>query len=115
MKIDVHTLIGDDCITLDDGQKVHDQILPELKAGHPVELDFEGVGVFASPFFNAAFGQLLKDLPGDDLNRLITIDNLNPVGMSVLKRVIENSKKYYSDPKYRRIVNKVLDEQAANG
>ena len=115
MKIDVHTLIGDDCITLDDGQKVHDQILPELKEGHPVELDFEGVGVFASPFFNAAFGQLLKDLPGDDLNRLITIDNLNPVGMSVLKRVIENSKKYYSDPKYRRIVNKVLDEQAANG
>ncbi len=114
MKIDVHALIGEDCITLDDGQKVHDLILPELKAGRPVEIDFEGVGVFASPFFNSAFGQLLKDFPGDDLNRLIKVVNLNSVGMSVLKRVIENSKKYYSDPKYRRIVNRVLDEQAAN-
>lgn len=114
MRIDVHALIGEDCITLDDGQKVHDLILPELKAGRPVEIDFEGVGVFASPFFNAAFGQLLRDLPVEDLNRLIKVDNLNPVGRSVLKRVIENSKKYYSDPKYRRVVNRVLDEQAAN-
>jgi len=114
MKIDVYDLIGEDCITLDDGQQVYERILPELREGRTVELDFSKVGVFASPFFNAAFGQLLKNLPGDDLNRLLNITNLNPVGMSVLRRVIENSKKYFSDPKYRRIVNKVLDEQAAN-
>jgi hypothetical protein len=114
MKIEVHALVGEDCITLDDGQKVYVQILPELKAGRPVEVDFQGVEVFASPFFNAAFGQLLRDFPGDDLNRLLEVTNLNPVGMSVLRRVIENSKKYFSDKKYRRIVDKVLDKQAAN-
>lgn len=112
MKIEIRTLVGEDCITLEDGQKVYEQLLPELKAGRPVEVDFQGVEVFASPFFNAAFGQLLRDFTGDDLNHLLTVTNLNPVGMSVLRRVIENSKRYFGDKKYRRSVNKVLDRAA---
>lgn len=114
MKIEIHTLVGEDCITLEDGQKVYDQLLPELKAGRPVEVDFEGVAVFASPFFNAAFGQLLRDFTPDDLNRLLKVTHLNPVGLSVLQRVIENAKRYFADKKYRRVVNKVLNKQAAN-
>lgn len=54
-------MIGANCITLDDGQQVYNAIHPELTAGHPVELDFDRVEIFASPFFNAAIGQLLKD------------------------------------------------------
>ncbi len=114
MKINVSTLVGEDCITLEDGQKLYDQILPEIKTGQPVEVDFQDVAVFASPFFNAAFGQLLRDFTADDLNRLLKVTHLNPVGMSVLRRVIENSKKYFADKKYRRVVNKVLNKQAAN-
>ncbi|WP_292870942.1 STAS-like domain-containing protein [Nostoc sp. LPT] len=34
-------------------------VYPELLAEHQVELDFAGVEIFASPFFNFAIGQLL--------------------------------------------------------
>jgi hypothetical protein len=48
----VHETVGVDAITLDDGQSIYERIKPELAAGHEVALDFDGVSVFASPFFN---------------------------------------------------------------
>ena len=111
MKYVVYSLIGENCITVDDGQKVYDLIHPDLVAGHPVELDFAGVSVFASPFFNAAIGRLLKDIKPEDLNRLLKVSNLIPVGMDVLKRVIENSKQYYSDKSIRKALDDILSEQ----
>jgi STAS-like domain of unknown function (DUF4325) len=36
----------------DSGQQLHDLIHPQLLEGNPVELDFTGVQIFASAFFN---------------------------------------------------------------
>lgn len=114
MKIDIHKIIGENCITLEDGQKVYDLIHPELSAGRAVELDFMNVTVFASPFFNSAIGRLLKDIKPDDLNRLLKITKLIPAGLTVLKRVIENSKEYYSNGAVRKALDEVLLDQAEN-
>jgi len=112
MKYNIHKTICENCITLEDGRKVYDKIHPELVSEHMVELDFSGVTVFASPFFNAAIGLLLKDIKPEDLNRLLKVSNLTPVGMDVLKRVIENSKQYYSDDKTRKALDDILSEKA---
>ncbi|MBI4653582.1 MAG: STAS-like domain-containing protein [Nitrospirae bacterium] len=114
MKVDVFKVTGENCITLEDGHKIFDMIHPELSAGRVVELDFENVKIFASPFFNSAIGRLLKDFKSEDLNRLLKITNLTPTGMSVLKRVIENAKEYYSNPEMRKAVDDVLLEQSQN-
>jgi len=114
MRVDIHGLIGENCITLEDGQKIFDLIHPELLTGNVVELNFENVTVFASPFFNSAIGRLLKDIKPDDLNRLLKITNLVPAGLTVLKRVIENSKEYYSNEGARKARDEVLLEQAEN-
>jgi hypothetical protein len=112
MKLMVKDVVGENAITLDDGQNVFDRIKPELAAGRVVELDFTGVAVFASPFLNAAVGQLLKDLKPDALNRLLSVTNLAPTGGEVLARVIENAKRYYSSPDYREAQAKVLGDMA---
>ena len=112
MKYKIRDLVGENCMTPDDGQKVYDSIHPELVAHHPVELDFTGVDIFASPFFNFAIGQLLKDIQLDKLNLLLKVSHLNPVGMQVIERVIENSKQYYSNENIRKAVDEVLREQA---
>jgi hypothetical protein len=114
MKVDVFKEIGENCITLEDGNKIYDMIHPELSTGNNVELDFENVKIFASPFFNSAIGRLLKNLKSEDLNRLLKITNLTPTGMTVLKRVIENAKEYYSNPDMRKAVDEVLLEQSQN-
>ncbi|MCU0542141.1 MAG: STAS-like domain-containing protein [Oscillatoriaceae cyanobacterium Prado104] len=112
MRQNIHDLIGKACMTPDEGQKVYELIYPELIANRPVELDFSRVEIFASPFFNFAIGQLLRDIPSDTLNRMLKFSNLNSVGRQVLKRVIENSKQYYSNENTRKAVDEVVSEQA---
>jgi hypothetical protein len=112
MKCVIRETTGDDAITMDDGQEVYDRINPELIAGRAVELDFDGVAVFASPFFNAAIGQLLKDIDPDSLNRLLRIENLSPLGHDVLRRVIDNSKRYYASKEFRDVQARVLQQLA---
>ena len=112
MKHEIFTLIGKNCITPGDGQKVYDLVHAELLADRPVEIDFAGVEIFASPFFNFAIGQLLRDIQPEKLNRLLKVSNLNQVGKQILKLVIENSKRYYSDPDFRSRVDQVISEQA---
>lgn len=111
MKLSVYALVGENCLTMEDGQKIYDLIYPELQAGRAVELDFDKAKVFASPFFNFSIGRLLKDIKPEGLNRLFKVTNLVPVGREVLKRVIENSKKYYSDENTRKALDAVLLEQ----
>jgi len=102
-------IAGEDAITLEDGQNVYDRIYPELAAGRDVELDFAGVSVFASPFFNAALGKLLRDLKADDLNRLLRVTNLLSSGRAAAQRAIENAKRYFAEPNYRKAQKDVLE------
>ncbi len=112
MKHEILTLICKYCITPEDGQKVYDLVYPQLLADQLLELDFVGVEIFAAPFFNFAIGQLLRDIQPEKLNRLLKVSNLNQVGKQILKLVIENSKRYYSDPDFRNRLDQVISEQA---
>lgn len=111
MTYKIYDLIGENCMTPDEGQKIYDLIHPQLVDNNPVELDFERVNICISPFFNFAIGRLLKDIDADTLNRLLTVSNLNPVGKQVLKVVIDNAKRYYSDDNFRNAVDRVIKEQ----
>ncbi len=112
MKITILDTIGKNCITFEDGDSLYQVVHPELLASRDVELDFGGVEVLASPFFNAAIGRLLKDISAETLNRSLKVHSLSPAGMKVLKRVIENSKEYYSDPDKRQKLNEILSESS---
>lgn len=112
MKYEICKLIGENCMTPDDGQKLYDLIYPRLATGESVELDFTGVNICISPFFNFAIGQLLRDIQPDTLNCLLKFSNLNTVGKQALKVVIENAKRYYSDNTLREAVDRVLIRQS---
>jgi len=113
MRLRIQDLIGSQrCIIKEDGQRVYDAIYKILKSGETVNLDFSGITQFASPFFNFAIGQLLKDIKVDELQRLLHIENLDPTGKLVVERVIENASRYHTDVDYRRIVDDILEQQA---
>ncbi len=112
MKYIVKDQIGENGITLQDGQKVFEVIFPELSQNHEVELDFTDVKIIASPFLNAAIGQLLRDLSSDELNRLLKITNLSVLARPVLKRVIENAKQYYANDAIRQAIETVVEIEA---
>ena len=112
MKITIKDKIGPRCIIKEDGQKIFDEIHEPLKRGDIITLDFEGVSQFASPFFNFAIGQLLKDITEESLRSLLQIVNLNETGKLVVERVIENAAKYHGNKDYRKIVDDILEQQA---
>jgi hypothetical protein len=111
MKLDVKEIAGTNCITLSDGQSLYEKIFPELKAGRAVELSFKDVRVYASPFFNAAIGQLLRDISATTLNDLLKVSDLPPNGVDTLKKVIENSRSYYSSGENQKAVTEALKEE----
>ena len=112
MKYKIYDLIGENCMTQQAGQQVYDLIYPELQAGQPVELDFAQVRRFLSVFFNFALGQLLRDIKAEDLDRLLIVSNLNPIGQQAYDRVLENAQHYYSDEMYRKAVDEMVQEQS---
>lgn len=114
MAYKIYETTGEYATDADSGQYFYDLIHPQLLDGQPVELDFSGVSVFASAFFNFAIGQLLQDLSSERLNECLKVTNLSPNGYSILNRVIDNAKHYYSDPQYQQAVDTVLEEYAAS-
>ncbi|MBI5930397.1 MAG: STAS-like domain-containing protein [Chloroflexi bacterium] len=114
MNYSIKENVGANGITLQDGQKVYDAIYPELKEKHKVTLDFAEVRIVASPFLNAAIGQLLRDLSPDDLNHYLKFVNLPPVTRPILKRVIDNAKEYYGSDQVRQAVDEAIGEEVNN-
>lgn len=114
MHINVKELVGENAMTLDDGEVIYARIYDPLKQGETVELDFDGVQVFASPFFNAGIGRLLADLTADGLNARLKFEHLSDFGARVLRRVIENAKDYYAaSAEQREAIDRIARDNAA--
>lgn len=112
MKILMKDIFGIRCIALSDGQKLHDLIIGELKNGNPVDLDFEGIKQFASPFFNLSIGQIMTEISEGEFRRLLTLENLDDTGKFVVGQVISNASIYHGDADHKKIVDEILDRQA---
>lgn len=112
MRVDVKSIVGDSALTLEDGQRIYSFIKPYLLKGQRVDLDFYEITLFASLFFNAAIGQLLRDLQPEALNRLLTIENLNASGLETMKRSIANAKMFYASDDFQKVQSEVLRAMA---
>lgn len=112
MDMKIKDFIGQRCITSEDGQRVYDKVCLKLKAAEDVQLDFDGVTVFASPFFNFAIGQLYRDFSGEVLRKHLKAENLSSNGAMILNRVIKNSKAYYENPEHRKAVDEAMKRLA---
>ena len=50
MEINIRQDLGENCMTLKQGQSLYDAIYPQLQSGETVELDFMGVRIFRLTF-----------------------------------------------------------------
>ena len=108
MKITVFEVIGEFAVATADGQNLYERMIGLLARHETIELDFAGVRVVATPFFNAAVGRLLKDVSPEELHKKISFNNLSAAGQRTLATVVENAKQYYHDPGAREALDKIL-------
>lgn len=90
---------GSLCVASDDGKLVHDKIAPLLREGKKVALSFTQVDTVISAFLNAAIGQLYGEFKEEDIREQLTVRDMAPEDLVLLKRVVENAKAYFKDPK----------------
>lgn len=110
--IHVSDIVGVNAISMQSGSRLYEAISPEILASKSVELDFEGVELFASPFFNSSIGLLLKDVEITVLQDTLKIKNLSTVGHQLLNHVINNAIKFYASDskKISAAVNPIHDD-----
>lgn len=87
------------CISAEDGQKVFEKIVPLLKEGKKITLSFERVDILISLFLNVAIGQLYDTFSEEDIRALVKVAGLDDDDIEMLRRVVENAKRYYSNQK----------------
>lgn len=114
MKYEIGKLIGQYCMTVEDGEKIYDLIRPHVLAGQPVELDFAGVDTCTPPFLGPAIGDLLRDISLEDLHRLLKVSNMDELSTNFLEFTIEELHLYYTDETYRQLIDDRM-ERYGNG
>lgn len=112
-KIIIKELLGGDiAISMAKGKNLYDLLLQNINNHDKIILDFDGVTIFASPFFNASIGYLLKDFDIKDLQLKLSFTNLNGVGLNLLNLVISNAIQTYekvkADPNYEKFINSTV-------
>jgi hypothetical protein len=112
IRVRVFDIVGGPlCVSADDGQAVHDKIAPLLRDGHKVTISFEKVKTMISAFLNAAVGQLYGEFSEDQIRDLVSVRDMEPEDLVLLKRVVENAKAYFRDPeRYRTAVQPISDD-----
>lgn len=89
---------GSLCISAEDGQKVFEKIKQFLDNEQRVMVSFEKVTMLISLFLNAAIGQLYGSFSEERIRKFVEVTGLAPEDLVILKQVVDNAKKYYSNP-----------------
>lgn len=97
------------CVASGDGQKVYERLGSALKEGKSVLLSFHNVSTLTSAFLNAAIGQLYGEFSENQIRSLLTVQDMQPDDLALLKRVVETAKEYFKDPqKFDKAVRDTL-------
>jgi hypothetical protein len=86
------------CVSSADGQLVYDKIAPLLREGRKVVLSFAQVETLISAFLNTAIGQIYGEFTEESVRERLTVRDMLPEDVALLKRVVENAKAYFRDP-----------------
>lgn len=85
------------CVSADDGQLVHDKIKPLLQSGKCIKVSFAGVTDIISAFLNAAIGQLYGEFTEERIRELLSVQDMTPDDMDLLRRVNDNALLYFKN------------------
>ena len=108
MNIKLIQLIGERCITAEQGQKLLAEIEPRLRAGESVTIDLANVKALLSLFLNNAIGPLFKHFDRQQLDRLLSFENPSESQRLTLDLILKNSEAYHRDPKNKKAVDDTL-------
>lgn len=107
-KILTKNIIGTLCVSADDGQRLYELIVDNIKNDQPVNVSFSGVDTLISAFLNASIGQLYGEFDEEQIQKYVQISDMEADDFELLQRVIDNAKLYFQN---RRSFDEAWDSQ----
>lgn len=87
-KLSIKQISGVQCGTDREGTRLYETLSPLLAAGQQIDLDFSGVELASSSFFNASLGVAFSRFGGAFVRKHVTFSNLKPRIQFVLDRTL---------------------------
>ena len=103
-------VVGKNCSSIDDGEKVLNLIRPELIKGFTVELDFEGVKSVLTPFLNTCFGKLLEQFGRDVTMTHVSMRNISREHLQRVNNFISRKEEEFTQSRDRKLLQEIFDE-----
>lgn len=94
------------CMAQKNGLIIRKEIEKLLKDDEDITLDFNGIKLFASPFFNISLGYIISEY-GEECFNKIKIINISDLGKSIIEQVKNNSLTANTNDKISEIVNDI--------
>lgn len=79
-------------MTEEQGLSVRSAIAPFVDADEPVVLDFSGISLFATMFFNASIGYYVLEKGVEYCTQNIQMTNISPLGKETYDHSLSNAK-----------------------
>ena len=110
LRVFLKTKIGENCASIDDGEKVFQLVLPELLKGSPVEVDFKGVSLILTPFLNASFGKLLERFGKEMTMTHVTMRNISEEFLRRINGFVDRKDDEFVKSRDREMLKEMFDE-----
>lgn len=92
-----NTIKSEFAISPEDGDIIYSLIETKLQKNTAMILDFSNVDMMTVAFLNNAIGKLYKTFDKQQLNKLISMQNISDSDLILLKKVIERAKLTFTD------------------
>ena len=110
LRIFLEKTVGENCASIDDGEKVLRLIRPELIKGFSVELDFENVKLVLTPFLNTCFGKLLEQFGRELTMTHVSMRNTSDEFLQRINNFINRKEAEFTQSHDREMLQEMFDE-----
>ena len=110
LKVFLEKIVGENCASIDDGDKVLNLVRPELVKGYTVELDFEGVKLVLTPFLNTCFGKLLEQFGKELTMTHVSMRNISDEFLQRINNFINRKEVELTQNHDREMLQEMFDE-----
>lgn len=93
----VNTIKSEFAVSPEDGDIIYSLIKDNLLKNLSMTLDFSDVDIMTTAFLNNAIGKLYKTFDKEQLNQLISMQNVSDSDLVLIKKVIERAKLTFTD------------------
>ena len=110
LRVFLEKTVGENCASIDDGEKVLRLVRPELMKGFSVEVDFKNVKSILTPFLNTCFGKLLEEFGREMTMTHVSMKNISDEFLQRINNFINRKEAEFTQSHDREMLQEMFDE-----